>query len=146
MRDIRRWSETYISQQGLPNWSLEIGYFRRENLTSLLAGWKPLLTISPARARTHDPCSPRFHSNQRVPYLLMRPLGCVICTCIALNLGLCNYKKKIMKPLGLVHDVSMHTSKLTTTLYHWVNNYPFLILKVFYCMYDFINDVSMQVL
>ena len=30
------------------------GYFGRENLTSFLAGWKTLLTIALARARTHD--------------------------------------------------------------------------------------------
>ena len=39
----------------VPNLEFGIeGHFRRENLTSFLVGWKTLLTIAPAEARTHD--------------------------------------------------------------------------------------------
>ena len=55
IRVRRRWSVTYTSPRGLriSEFGIE-GHFRIENLTSFLVGWKTLLTIAPAGARTHD--------------------------------------------------------------------------------------------
>ena len=44
------------------------GHFRRENLTSFLVGWKTLLTIAPAGARTHDLPHTQTSYKQEVPH------------------------------------------------------------------------------
>ena len=50
------------------------GYFRRENLTSFLVGWKTLLTIAPAGERTpRPPAHPDFMTSKESHTLLVRP-------------------------------------------------------------------------